>query len=67
MIAPRLRKGDAIGIFSPSSPATATALKRYERGKNYLISKGFRLIEGSARGIFTAVDQLLSVSVNLMI
>ena len=47
MIAPRLRKGDAIGIFSPSSPATATAVKRYERGKNYLISKGFRLIEGS--------------------
>ena len=50
MIAPRLRKGDAIGIFSPSSPATATAAKRYERGKNYLISKGFRLIEGSLCG-----------------
>lgn len=50
MIAPRLRKGDAIGIFSPSSPATATAVKRYERGKNYLISKGFRLIEGSLCG-----------------
>lgn len=46
MIAPRLR----IGIFSPSSPATATAVKRYERGKNYLISKGFRLIEGSLCG-----------------
>ena len=50
MIAPRLRKGDAIGVFSPSSPATATAAKRYERGKNYLISKGFRLIEGSLCG-----------------
>ncbi len=50
MIAPRLRKGDAIGVFSPSSPATATAVKRYERGKNYLISKGFRLIEGSLCG-----------------
>ena len=35
MIAPRLR----IGIFSPSSPATATAVKRYERGKNYLDKK----------------------------
>lgn len=45
-----MRKGDAIGIFSPSSPATATAVKRYERGKNYLISKGFRLIEGSLCG-----------------
>ena len=50
MIAPRLRKDDAIGIFSPSSPATAAAVKRYERGKNYLISKGFRLIEGSLCG-----------------
>lgn len=50
MIAPRLRKDDVIGIFSPSSPATATAEKRYERGKNYLISKGFRLIEGSLCG-----------------
>lgn len=45
-----MRKGDAIGVFSPSSPATATAAKRYERGKNYLISKGFRLIEGSLCG-----------------
>ena len=34
----------------PSSPATATAVKRYERGKDYLISKGFRLIEGSLCG-----------------
>ena len=41
MIAPRLRKGDAIGIFSPSSPATATAVKRYERGRIILYRKGF--------------------------
>ena len=38
MIAPKLNKGDAIGVFSPSSPATATARVRYGRGKAYLES-----------------------------
>ncbi len=47
MRAPLLKPGDAIGIFSPSSPATATASIRYERAKTFLASKGFELIEGA--------------------
>ena len=50
MIAPKLNKGDAIGVFSPSSPATATARVRYERGKAYLESKGYRIVEGDLTG-----------------
>ena len=50
MIAPKLKKGDAIGVFSPSSPATATARVRYERGKAYLESKGYRIVEGDLTG-----------------
>ncbi len=46
----KLSKGDTIGIFSPSSPATATAVKRYNRGKEYLISKGFNIYEGKLTG-----------------
>ena len=47
---PPLRPGDAIGVFSPSSPATAFAPKRYARAKAFLESKGFRIIEGSLTG-----------------
>lgn len=47
VIQKRLQPGDAIGIFSPSSPITATCPKRFERAKHFLQSKGFRLIEGS--------------------
>lgn len=50
MIAPKLKKGDAIGVFSPSSPATATARVRYGRGKAYLESKGYRIVEGDLTG-----------------
>lgn len=50
MIAEKLKKGDGIGIFSPSSPATVFAKDRYERGKSYLKSKGFQIIEGSLTG-----------------
>ena len=50
MIAPKLNKGDAIGVFSPSSPATATARVRYGRGKAYLESKGYRIVEGDLTG-----------------
>jgi len=45
-----LKKGDAIGVFSPSSPATAAVPVRYRRGKAYLESKGLRVIEGSLTG-----------------
>lgn len=37
-------------MFSPSSPATATAAARYRRGKEYLEAKGFRFLEGSLTG-----------------
>ena len=43
----RLKTGDTIGIFTPSSPATVTAKQRYERGKRYVMEKGFRIKEGS--------------------
>ena len=42
-----LKSGDTIGIFSPSAPATATAKQRYIRGKEFLQSKGFQIIEGT--------------------
>ncbi|MFI8684764.1 S66 peptidase family protein [Rossellomorea sp. NPDC077527] len=42
-----LKKGDKIGIFTPSAPATVTARKRYERAKAFLESKGFSIVEGN--------------------
>lgn len=45
-----LIQGDKIGIFSPSAPATATAVERYVRGKQYLENKGFVIVEGSLTG-----------------
>ncbi|MBL4936989.1 LD-carboxypeptidase [Clostridium sp. YIM B02515] len=48
----RLEPGDSIGIFSPSAPVTYTCPKRFIRGKEYLESKGFRIIEGSLTGKF---------------
>lgn len=50
MLAPKLRKGDTIAVFSPSSPATATVPVRYLRGKAFLEEKGFRVLEGSLTG-----------------
>lgn len=50
MIPAKLKKGDIIGVFSPSSPATATAPVRYDRAKTYLRGKGFRILEGSLTG-----------------
>ena len=46
----RLKVGDSIGIFSPSSPITYTCPKRFKRGKEYLESKGFNIIEGELTG-----------------
>ncbi len=48
----RLEPGDFIGIFSPSAPVTYTCPKRFMRGKGYLESKGFNIIEGSLTGKF---------------
>ena len=50
ILAPALRKGDAIGYFSPSAPATHSAPKRYQRARAYLESKGFELVSGSLSG-----------------
>lgn len=46
----RLHIGDTIAVFSPSSPATVTAKKRYIRAKTFLESKGFNILEGSLTG-----------------
>lgn len=46
----RLEQGDWIGIFSPSSPATYTAPKRFDRAKKFLKAKGFNILEGKLTG-----------------
>lgn len=46
----RLEVGDSIGIFSPSSPITYSSPIRFKRAKEYLQSKGFKIIEGSLTG-----------------
>lgn len=46
----RLRPGQGIGVFSSSSPISATVPVRYERGKKYLEEKGYRVIDGSLYG-----------------
>ena len=46
----RLQLGDKIGIFSPSSPITATSPKRFNRAKQFLEGKGFGIIEGKLTG-----------------
>lgn len=46
----KLKKGDYIGIFSPSSPITYSCPKRFERAKKYLQDKGFKIVEGNLTG-----------------
>lgn len=46
----KLSKGDTIGIFSPSSPITATCPNRSKRAKSFLENKGFNILEGSLTG-----------------
>lgn len=50
IIPPKLKPGDTIGIFSPSSPITAIVPRRYARGKAYLEGKGFNILEGNLTG-----------------
>ncbi|PEA84350.1 S66 family peptidase [Bacillus pseudomycoides] len=45
-----LKKGDTIGIYSPSSPVTYTSPKRFNRAKKYLQDKGFYILEGRLTG-----------------
>lgn len=46
----KLKQGDTIGIFSPSSPITCFCPKRFERAKKYLEGKGFKILEGNLTG-----------------
>ncbi|WP_162596519.1 S66 family peptidase [Vibrio atypicus] len=50
LLARPLKQGDTIGFFSPSSPATVFAPKRFERAKAFLASKGFKVKAGSLTG-----------------
>ena len=45
-----LKSGDTIGFYSPSSPATCFAPKRFERAQAYLQQKGFKLKAGTLTG-----------------
>jgi len=45
-----LKKGDTIGIYSPSKPASVIARARYERGKARLQALGLTIKEGSLTG-----------------
>jgi len=42
----RLKKGDKIGVFTPSTPAPSLFPNRYERGLNCLKRMGFEIVEG---------------------
>ncbi len=46
----KIKPGDSIGIFSPSSPATFFAPDRYKRAEEFLGSMGFNIIQGSLTG-----------------
>lgn len=46
----KLRAGDSIGIFSPSSPVTYSSPKRFNRAKSFLEEKGFNIVEGKLTG-----------------
>ena len=50
MKANKVKKDSTIGIFSSSSPVSATVPVRYNRGKEYLINKGFHIIDGALYG-----------------
>ncbi len=47
MKAKRVQNKTGIGVFSSSSPISATVPLRYNRGKEYLEKKGFHIIDGS--------------------
>ena len=46
----KLKIGDSIGIFSPSSPITYSCPNRFKRAKEYLLRQGFKIIEGNLTG-----------------
>lgn len=50
MKAKSFEKGMTIGVFSSSAPISATVPVRYERGVQYLKSKGYNVINGKLYG-----------------
>ncbi|TQR19016.1 S66 family peptidase [Psychrobacillus vulpis] len=46
----RIKQGDKIGIYSPSSPITFSSPKRSKRAISFLQSKGFEIVEGCLTG-----------------
>jgi len=46
----KLKVGVSIGIFSPSAPITYSRPNRFKRSKEYLQSKGFKIVEGNLTG-----------------
>jgi len=50
IVPPSLKKGETIGFFSPSTPATSFAFKRFERAKLFLEQKGYKLQAGNLTG-----------------
>ncbi len=52
----KLKVGDSIGIFSPSSPITYLCPNRFERAKKFLQSKGFKIVEGTKLPFITDFD-----------
>lgn len=46
----KLKPGDTIGIFSPSSPITYFCPERFHRGEKYLETMGFKILEGKLTG-----------------
>lgn len=50
MKAGKVSRDGAVGIFSASSPVSATVPIRYERGKTYLTHKGIHVVDGNLYG-----------------
>ena len=50
MKAGKLNGQITIGVFSSSSPVSATVPVRYDRGIEYLKSRGYEMIHGSLQG-----------------
>ena len=50
VLANKLKKDDTIAFFSPSSPITATAPKRFQRAVEFLRGQGFNVIGGNLTG-----------------
>lgn len=46
----KLKVGDSIGIFSPSSPITYSCPNRFARARKYLKGKGFKIVDGNLTG-----------------